>query len=255
MVLPNFFKSVRKQGNTFRLFGKKHKKIAVWIDPPKTAFCLLYAISPFSYHRSSVAQIEPLCQPPEHNRKVLAQPHKESCLSRCRAECEGNPKISRTLKSSGYSLESTVLLLSQNIAKAAPAKTVPNHPGIRYQAKKDSGRDFPCTAVLFLFPTPHAAVGARLFPSRRSSDPDAACSGTERIAPLHREALPTSALHIAAAQPAAKDPRSIHRLFCDPLKRSSPFKSAVNLRLPRCRRTRTFSGLVCTKPAISLSEY
>ena len=65
----------------------------------------------------------------------------------------------------------------------------------------------------------------RAFPVRQSSDPDAAYSGTEQIAPLHREALPTSALHIAAAQPAAKDPRSIHRLFCDPLKRSSPLKA------------------------------
>ena len=255
MVLPNFFKSVRKQGNTFRLFGKKHKKIAVWIDPQKTAFCLLYAISPFSYHRSSVAQIEPLCQPPEHNRKVLAQPHKESCLSRCRAEREGIQRYPAHLKAPAIPWKAPFSSFPKTLQEAAPAKTVPNHPGIRYQAKKDSGRDFPCTAVLFLFPTPHAAVGARLFPSRRSSDPDAACSGTERIAPLHREALPTSALHIAAAQPAAKDPRSIHRLFCDPLKRSSPFKSAVNLRLPRCRRTRTFPGLVCTKPAISLSEY
>ena len=32
MVLPNFFKSVRKQGNTFRLFGKKHKNIAELAD-------------------------------------------------------------------------------------------------------------------------------------------------------------------------------------------------------------------------------
>ena len=143
MVLPNFFKSVRKQGNTFRLFGKKHKNIAVWMDPQKTAFCLLYAISPFSYHRSSVAQIEPLCQPPEHNRKVLTQPHKESCLSRCRAECEGNPKISRTLKSSGYSLESTVLLLSQNIARSRTGKNSAKPSGDPVPGKKGQRPGFP----------------------------------------------------------------------------------------------------------------
>ena len=155
MVLPNFFKSVRKQGNTFRLFGKKHKKIAVWIDPPKTAFCLLYAISPFSYHRSSVAQIEPLCQPPEHNRKVLAQPHKESCLSRCRAEREGNPKISRTLKSSGYSLESTVLLLSQNIARSRTGKNSAKPSGDPVPGKKRTAAGIspvPLSFFCFLLP-------------------------------------------------------------------------------------------------------
>lgn len=254
MVLPNFFKSVRKQGNTFRLFGKKHKNIAVWIDPPKTAFCLLYAISPFSYHRSSVAQIEPLCQPPEHNRKVLAQPHKESCLSAVVPNAKESKGIPHT-RTPSYSLERTILLLPQNIARSRSGKNSAKPSGDPVPGQKRTAAGIspvPLSFFCFLLPMLLWRKAFSISPIIRSRR---GVFGTERIAPLHREALPTSALHIAAAQPAAKDPRSIHRLFCDPLKRPSPFKSAVNLRLPRCRRTRTFSGLVCTKPAISLSEY
>ena len=119
---------------------------------------------------------------------------------------------------------------------------------------KGSGRDFPCTTAFYRFLF-LCCFNAKLFLVRSSCNQGAAYFDTLQTIPLHRGILPTSAPYKTAMRPTAKDPRSIYRLFCDPLKRSSPFKSAVNLRLPRCNRTRTFSGLVCTKSAISLSEY